>query len=68
VTATTELVGSTFGFQPLIVPLSLAKMNAAGPDLAPKLTTKPEPPLKTVPVGAPLTMLTTRLRFVPSAL
>jgi hypothetical protein len=50
------------------VPLSLAKINSAGSDLPFALTTKPKPPLKTVPVGAPLTMLTTRLRFVPSAL
>jgi len=50
------------------VPLSLAKMNRAGPDWPFALTTKPEPPLKTIPVGAPLTMLTMRPCFAPSAL
>jgi hypothetical protein len=67
-----ELVASTAGLQPLIVPLSLAKMNRAGPDLVPEAsvteTTNPEPPLKTAPVGAPLAMLTTRPCFAPSAL
>jgi hypothetical protein len=42
-------------------------MNRAGPELVPALTVNPEPPLKTVPVGAPFAMSTTRLCFVPSA-
>ncbi len=44
-------VGSTVGFQPLMVPSSVAKMNAAAPDLRPLLTTKPRGP-QTIPVGA----------------
>src|SRR5207249_10171510 len=54
-TATTARVGATAGFQPRIVPLSVAKMKRAGPEAVPFVTTKPAPPLKTTPVGAPAT-------------
>src|ERR1700687_4366771 len=40
-TTTTDELGFTFGFQPLIVPGSkVAKINAAGPDFPPCDTTK----------------------------
>src|SRR5262249_40919035 len=57
----------TVGFQPLIVPDSLAKMNRAGPELPFAATTKPGPPLKTAPVGSPFAIWTTSPSFVPSA-
>src|SRR5262249_42281962 len=47
--------GGTPGFQPEIVPSSAAKMKRAGPEDPPLETTKPGPPLKTMPVGAPAT-------------
>src|SRR3954470_18953614 len=45
--------GGTAGFQPVIVPASEENRKRAGPELAPECTTKPVPPLNTVPVGAP---------------
>src|SRR5881396_2963875 len=54
-TATTARVPTTPGFQPRIVPPSVAKMKRAGPEAAPFVTTKLAPPLKTTPVGAPAT-------------
>ena len=45
--------GGTFGFQPLIVPSSLAKMKNAGPCAPPLDTSNPDPVLPTTPVGAP---------------
>src|SRR5207247_412089 len=53
------------GFQPAIVPPSVAKMNGAPASLGPtrKLA---EPPLNTIPVGAPST-LTLRFRLTPLA-
>src|SRR5436190_630205 len=54
-TATTACVPLTAGFQPRIVPLSVAKMKRAGPEVVPFVTTKLGPPLKTTPVGAPAT-------------
>src|SRR5689334_11425695 len=51
--------GGTFGFQPRIVPASVANMNTDGPEWPfPSLTVKPEPPLKTIPVGPPSTLTT----------
>src|SRR5436309_2165643 len=50
--------GGTAWFQPLMMPLSVAKMNAAGPELVPSLITNPLPPLKTMPVGVPGTVTT----------
>src|SRR5215467_10410233 len=41
----------TFGFQPEIVPSSVAKMKTAGPDLPPSETTNPDEPLNAMPVG-----------------
>src|SRR6266849_1456716 len=46
-------VGSTLGFQPEIVPSSVAKRNWLGPEALPCLTTKSSVLLKTLPVGAP---------------
>src|SRR6478672_4299931 len=43
--------GGTPGFQPRILPSSVAKMNAAGPDALPFETTKCAPALETAPVG-----------------
>jgi hypothetical protein len=68
VTPSRELLGSTVRFQPLIVPLSAAQMNAAGPLLPSSLTAKPEPPLKTIPVGAPSRIFTMMPCLVPSPL
>src|SRR5204862_1073169 len=48
--------GGTSGFQPRIVPLSVAKRNTDGSEAPLWLTTNPDVPLKTVPVGAPLTL------------
>src|SRR5215813_5915707 len=56
--------GGTAGFQPRIVPDSVAKMNRDGPDAWPLVTTNPVPPLNTAPVGAPGTE-TTSETFVP---
>src|SRR6266487_1352349 len=47
-------VWSTVGFQPDIVPSSVAKMKRLGPETPPSVTTKPLVPLKTLPVGAEL--------------
>jgi hypothetical protein len=55
----TATVGFTLGFQPLIVPSSVAKMNAAGPDMPFSDTTKSVVELYTCPVGVPF--------FVPEA-
>src|ERR1700731_2433319 len=52
-TTTTDELGFTDGFQPLIVPGSkVAKMNAAGPDFPPCGTTKSLVLLATCPVSA----------------
>src|SRR4051812_2821386 len=48
----------TFGFHPRIVPDSPANRNSDGPESPMCETTKPDPPLKTVPVGAPNTFTT----------
>ena len=48
----------------LMMPLSVAKMNDAAPELVPLLITNPLPPLKTMPVGDPGTV-TTRGRTAP---
>src|SRR5260370_4418765 len=45
-------VGSAVGFQPDIVPSSVAKMKRLGPDPPLPVTTKSLVPLKTLPVGA----------------
>ena len=59
--------GGTAWFQPLMMPLSVAKMNVAGPESVPLLITNPFPPLKTMPVGAPGTVTTSgRTAPVPS--
>src|SRR6478609_3817588 len=58
-----ELV-PTLGFQPRILPSSLANRNRAAPDCPLWLTTKSDVPLKTVPVGPPPT-LTTSGRGLP---
>ena len=55
VAATTASVGATDGFQPRIVPASVAKRNRAGP--TPRRT-KLDVPLKTAPVGPPGTLTT----------
>src|SRR5438552_4001634 len=47
-------VGSALGFQPEIVPSSVAKMKRLGPDALAPETTKSLVPLKTFPVGAEL--------------
>src|SRR5215472_3122366 len=52
-TAMTALVGSTVGFQPLIVPSSVAKMNKAEADLPPLETMKPPKGFAAMPVGQP---------------
>ena len=44
--------------QPEIVPVRLAKMKIAGPEVAPLMTTNPIPPLNTMPVGEPGTSTT----------
>ena len=46
----------TFGLQARITPLSVSKMNSAGPEAPLFDTTNPEPPLNTAPVGAPATL------------
>src|SRR6266705_4885596 len=46
------LVGSALGFQPDIVPSSVAKMKRLGPDPFGPVTTKSLVPLKILPVGA----------------
>src|SRR5437660_145359 len=46
------LVGLALGFQPDIVPSSVAKMKRLGPDPLFPVTTKSLVPLKTLPVGA----------------
>ena len=51
-----EPAAGTFGFQPEMVPSSLAKRNRAAPDTPPDVTANPVPPLNTVPVGAPGTV------------
>src|SRR6266536_3518202 len=56
--------GGTAGLHPRIVPASVAKMNREEPELVSTLTTNPEPPLNTSPVGAPGT-LTTSGRALP---
>ena len=48
----------TFGFQPRITPLSVANRNTDGPSAPSCVTWNPEPPLNTVPVGAPPTVTT----------
>src|SRR5436309_15315190 len=58
-TATTACVGATAGLHPRIVPSSVAKMKRAAPEADPLVTTKPVPPLKTTPVGAPGTLTLT---------
>src|SRR6266511_6356695 len=50
--------GGTAGLHPRIVPASVAKMNREEPELVPSLTTNPEPPLNTNPVGPPATLTT----------
>src|ERR1700727_295564 len=45
------LVGSTFGFHPLMVPSTVSKMKAAGPELPFFETTKSEVGFATIPVG-----------------
>src|SRR5262249_55812100 len=66
VAPSSECVPSAVGFQPLIVPLSAAKMNRAEPLLpVGPVRLKPPPPLKTTPVGAPLMMLTTSPCLTP---
>src|SRR5919198_1428794 len=57
--------GGTFGFQPRMVPLSVAHMKTDGPELSPWRTTKLSLSLKTIPVGAPATW-TTSGNGVPS--
>ena len=44
-------VGSTVGFQPEMVPSSVAKIKRLGPEVVPFVTTKSAVPLKTWPVG-----------------
>src|SRR5262245_29152760 len=52
--------GGTFGFQPVMSPLSESNRNSAGPLWpAPSSTTKPDVGLKTCPVGPSPGMLTT---------
>src|SRR5437588_209241 len=46
-------VRSTLGFQPEMVPSSVAKRNWLGPDALPSVMTKSLVLLKTLPVGAP---------------
>src|SRR3989442_2573798 len=46
-------VAATVGFQPEMVPSSVAKMTRLGPDAPPSLTTKSLVGLKALPVGAP---------------
>src|SRR3954468_11504716 len=50
--------GGTLGFQPVIRPASDAKINVAGPDAVPLLTTKSVVGLNPAPVGAPPGMWT----------
>src|SRR5579864_4904075 len=53
-TAMMAWVGSTLGFQPTMVPSSVAKRNLLGPDVPASDTTKPSAVgLSTAPVGAP---------------
>src|SRR3954447_20950789 len=51
-------VEGTFGFQPRILPSSLANRNNEGPESPLLRTTKSDVPLKTVPVGPPRTSTT----------
>src|SRR5438067_13497296 len=51
-TAMTACVAMTDGFQPRILPSSVAQMNRAGPEADPFETTKLEPAFETSPVGA----------------
>src|SRR5205823_10026947 len=55
-TPTIASVAATAGFQPEIVPSSLAKMKRAGPEAKPLVTAKLVVPLNTTPVGAPGTV------------
>src|SRR5690348_12736362 len=48
------LCRSAVGFQPEIVPSSVANMKKLGPEPPPPVTTKPELPLNTTPVGVPV--------------
>src|SRR6266516_8160220 len=52
-TAITAVVGFTVGFQPRIVPSSVANKKRLGAEAAPLLTRKSAVALKTVPVGVP---------------
>jgi hypothetical protein len=58
----------TAGLQPLVIPVSLAKMNRAGPESLPSETTKLDPPLKAAPVGAPPGTATTSGLISPVSL
>ena len=59
--------GGTPGFQPRIVPNSVANRNRDGPEKPSWLTTNREPPLNTAPVGAPGTFTTNGIAIpVPS--
>src|SRR3954470_2019597 len=49
----TASLGETCGFHPEILPSSLTKINLLGPDNPFLVTTKPDPELKTIPVGLP---------------
>src|ERR1051325_4330612 len=55
-TARIAAVPLTLGFQPEMVPSSVAKMKTAGPELPPEETTKSGVPLKTMPVGAAVSL------------
>jgi hypothetical protein len=56
--------GGTFGFHPVTSPLSLSKMNGAGPPLPlPSVTTNPNVGLNTCPVGPLPGMFTVRGRL-----
>src|SRR5262245_45105166 len=56
-TAMIPLLKSTFGAQPTMVPSSVAKIKRAEPEVVTPFvvseTMKPDPPLKTMPVGVP---------------
>ena len=68
VNARVEVPGpGTPGFQPRIAPASVSNRNSDAPALPPWLTTKPGPPLNTVPVGAPPTRTTSGIALpIPS--
>ena len=56
--------GGTFGFHPVTSPLSLSKMNSAGPLFPlPSVTTNPDVELNTWPVGPSPGMFTVRGRW-----